>query len=132
MRSGNEEEESSQVGRRKRRPTQKGEYPMPTLVIHAPAWAARALGRRNFATVLRTGTGRNFAIANNLRLRIAAGCKVVVLDKNTRQRAEGVLALLTPTAKTASGIQRYDVVMNHLAPVVYKPEKLNRCGVAVI
>jgi len=105
---------------------------MPTLIIHAPTWAAKKSGKRNFATVMKTLIGKDYAIYNNLHARVAPGCKVVVLDKNAKQRAEGVLDRLIPTHKTANGIKRYDVGMKQLVSVKYRPEKLNRCGVAVI
>ncbi len=105
---------------------------MPKLIIHAPSWAARAHSRQNYSTVLRTQVGHDYAINLKLHARVTSGCKVVVLDKNTLKRAEGVLVRLAPTRKTANGIQRYDVIMKDLVSVAYKPEKLNRCGIAVL
>jgi hypothetical protein len=56
----------------------------------------------------------------------------VVLDKDKKQRAEGLLIKPVPTVKAKNGGQRYDVHIKDLKPVIYKSEKLNHNGVAVI
>ncbi len=55
-----------------------------------------------------------------------------MLSKDELKRAEGELDKLVPTVKTRNGIQRYDVYIKNLRMVSYKPESLNRNGVAVI
>jgi hypothetical protein len=54
------------------------------------------------------------------------------LSKDEQLRAEGELTELIPKSKTGSGIQRYDVHIRNLKMVPYKPERLNRNGIAVI
>jgi len=101
---------------------------MTTLVIHAPR------NRKTpFATILATGIGPGYAIYDNLKSKLSPNPTVVLLANNLKLRAEGQLGKLVPTGIfTKNGIQRYDVHIKGLMVVSYKPEKLNRCGVAVI
>ena len=105
---------------------------MATLVIHAPSEKVQSEQKRSFESTVRLGVGDGYAIARDLRARITLGCRVVVLDKGGERRAEGTLVRLVATSKTGNGIQRYDVHMKDLKEVPYKPENLNRNGVAVI
>ncbi len=57
---------------------------------------------------------------------------MVLLSKDEGLRAEGELTELVPRSKTGSGIQRYNVHIANLRMVPYKPERLNRNGIAVI
>jgi hypothetical protein len=104
---------------------------METLVLNAPSWRENEDGAKSFESMEASGRGDGYAIASTLVTRIAPGCPVVVLNKERSLRAEGTLLRLVPTSKTASGIQRYDVYMSGLRRVPYRPEALNRCGVAV-
>jgi hypothetical protein len=63
---------------------------------------------------------------------ICLGCKVVLLSKDQKLRAEGEFVKLDPMTKTNNGIQRYDVHVKDFRSVPYKPERLNRNGVALI
>ena len=56
----------------------------------------------------------------------------MLLSKDERKRAEGKLVRLVPTIKAGNGIQRYDVHVEGLRKVPYKPEDINRNGVAVL
>lgn len=105
---------------------------MSTLVIHAPQNKADTEGKRTFEGTLKSGVGDEYAIYPNLRTRLNPGDCVVVLDKDRRLRAEGILVVLIPRSRTENGIQRYDVHIKNLKPVPYKPESLNRCGISVI
>jgi len=106
---------------------------MTTLILHAPYGKAR-LGAKSFSAVLSTGIGDGYIITPRQLaiLRSASDVRVVVLDKNKGQRAEGLLVNLVMTTKTPRGKQRYDVYIRDLRPVGYSPETLNRYGVAVV
>jgi len=102
-----------------------------TLVIHAPNYR---VAKKSFEAVLKSGIGAGYAIYKKDISRLVPGCKVVLLRKDVnRKRAEGTLNKLVPTNRyTPQGIQRYDVHIEGLKVVAYKPEKLNRFGVAVL
>jgi len=103
-----------------------------TLVIHAPDYSVK-YGAKNFEAVLADGVGKGYAIFQKDISKLPPNSTVVLLrkDKNKR-RAEGLLVKLVPiTKKSPQGIQRYDVHIKNLTVVPYKPEKLNRYGVAV-
>lgn len=105
---------------------------MSTLVIHAPAAKAQQENKRSFQDTFERGVGDSYAISRNLVAQLIPGCNVVLLDKWQDLRAEGTLVRLEPTEKAGNGIQRYDVHIENLKMVPYKPESLNRNGVAVI
>ena len=75
---------------------------------------------------------KDYAINAKLFPRITLGGRVVLLCKDEPRRAEGRLVKLVPTFKAGNGIQRYDVHIENLKMVPYKPESLNRNGVAAI
>ena len=57
----------------------------------------------------------------------------MLLRKDLKRRAKGKLVRLNPTYRTENSIQRYNVVIKNLKEIIsYKPERLNRNGVAVI
>jgi len=106
---------------------------LATLVIHAPEAKAKK-GAKRFEDVLADGVGVEYAIPRKDISKLLPGSTVVLLrkDKNKR-RAEGVLVKLALTTnKTPQGIQRYDVHFEKRMEVLYKSERLNRFGVAVI
>jgi hypothetical protein len=105
---------------------------MAALVIHAPKEKNQTESKRSFDTTFKSGIGDGYAIWKSLASQITPNCKVIVLSKDERKRAEGVLVKLVPVEKTASGIQRYDVKMRDLKMVPFKDERLNRNGVAVL
>lgn len=72
------------------------------------------------------------AISKAWAARCYVGCKVVLLSTDERKRAEGVLLKLEPADKAGNGLQRYNVHVAELARAAYRPERLNRNGVAVI
>jgi len=102
------------------------------LVINAPRWRVRQENARSFEEILHLGIGEGYAIYENIFDQLYPGCGVVVLDKDREQRAEGQLIELVPTTRTNKGIQRYDVRIRNLTKVLYRPERINRCGVSVI
>ncbi|MGC2616458.1 MAG: hypothetical protein WA354_20665 [Terracidiphilus sp.] len=105
---------------------------MSTLVIHAPSKKTQQENKRSFHQTFESGVGDNYAISKNLFYRLSAGCNVILLDKWKDLRAEGTLVRLEKTEKAGNGLQRYDVQIENLRMVPYKPENLNRNGVAVI
>lgn len=104
---------------------------MTTLVIHAPCSKVAQESKRSFEKTLESKVGDEYAIYAHLVSRLNPGCRVVVLDKDQEKRAEGTLVKLEPGSKTDNGIQRYNVHITDLKRVEYKPEALNRCGIAV-
>ena len=105
-----------------------------TLVIHAPDYRVKD-GAKGFEAVLADGIGKEYAISRKDKSRLLPNSSVVVLlrkDKNKR-RAEGRFSKLVETdKKTPQRIKQYDVHFKDRKVVTYKPEKLNRFGVAVI
>ena len=117
---------------------------MPSLVIHAPEYQLVREGAKSFEDTFETGIGEAYAL-NSTILRqvfpegmIRPGWRVVLLCKDRRRRAEGELARLEPAIKdgrpwfTKNHIRRYDVYVENFEMVPYRPEALNRNGVAVI
>src|SRR5260221_5240962 len=100
---------------------------MSTLVIHAPRSKVLDDGKRSFEKAFESSVGDEYAIYRNLYEQLRPGSCVVLLDKDQQLRAEGSLVKLVPTSKTKNGIQRYDVHVQKLKRVAYKPEALNRC-----
>ena len=105
---------------------------MATLVLNAPTWRENEDGAKSFESMLASGVGAGYAIAASLVTLVSRGCTVVILNKEKGLRAEGTLVRLQPVGKTRSGMRRYDVHMQDLRQVRYRPEALNRCGVAVV
>ncbi len=104
---------------------------MATLVLNAPTWREQDEGAKSFEGILATGVGSGYAIASTLAGKLKPGSPVVLLNKDRRLRAEGTLVRLEPKGRTGSGMQRYDVWIRDLQQTDYRPEALNRCGVAV-
>jgi len=106
---------------------------MSTLVINAPKQrVGQGPTYKTFAETFAKGIGRDYAISENLAVQTSPRCTVVLLSKDEHKRAEGELVRLVRTVKAGNGIQRYDVHIKNLRMVSYKPESLNRNGVAVI
>ncbi len=108
------------------------EESMAILVINAPKWRVRQENAKSFEKTFQSGIGDGYAISKNLFDQLSPMCVVVLLSKDQKLRAEGRLIKLVPTTKTKNGIQRYDVYIENLTMVPYRPERLNRNGVAVI
>lgn len=105
---------------------------MSTLVLHAPRSRARNGEAASFEDVLASGIGDGYIIGKSLRPRILDGCKIVVLDKDQELRAEGRLRCLVESEKAGNYQQRYNVHIIDLKRVHYKPERLNRNGIAFL
>lgn len=105
---------------------------MATLVIHTPKWRELKENAKSFDSTIRSSVGDGYAIYKNLVDQLTPRCGVVIICKDTKERAEGILNNLDPTEKTENGIQRYNVFIGNIKRVAYKGERLNRCGVAVI
>lgn len=116
---------------------------MPSLIIHTPDYQLVREGTISFEDSFSTGVGRGFALNRTILRQIIPsgeinpGWRVVLLCKNRRLRAEGNLVKLIPAEIhgapwfTKNGIRRYDVHMENLVMVQYRPEPLNRNGVGV-
>src|SRR5947207_7849789 len=94
----------------------------PTLVINAPRWRAVRDGARSFQATFDSGVGRGYALTRAIHQGCASGCRVVLLSKDERRRAEGVLLELVRTEKTDNGLWRYDVHVRGFKEVTYQPE----------
>ena len=105
---------------------------MPTLVIHAPDRRARE-GATSFEQILGIGIGDGYAIWPEYVSRLAEGCSIVLLRKDrNKRRAEGRFVKLDGTGRFINGVERYNVHFRDMREVSYKPERLNRFGVALI
>ena len=111
---------------------------MPSLVIHAPEYQVVKVGKKSFVDTFNTGKGEGYAINSTLFRQIYPGCRVILLCKDRKRRAEGELVKLEPAIRdgrrlfTKNRIPRYDVYVKDFKNIPYKPEALNRNGVAVI
>lgn len=105
---------------------------LPTLVINAPHDKTETENKRSFASTLALGIGQGYAINSKLHPLVKDGCKVILLCKDLKLRAEGTVIKLVPVEKAKNGMQRYDVHMSNLRTIEYAPERLGRTGVAVL
>ena len=111
---------------------------MPSLVIHTPDSQLDREGTKSFEETFESGVGSAYALNSKIYQQIHHGCRVVLLCKNRKLRAEGQLVRLEPATKdgrpwiTRNHIQRYNVFVRNFKKVPYRPEALNRNGVAVI
>ena len=62
---------------------------MTSLVLHAPSGKARQEGKKSFDDTVRDGIGDRYAIGSKSYQQTRPGCRVVILDKDKRRRAEG-------------------------------------------
>jgi len=100
------------------------------LVIHAPGYQ---IGKKSFQAVFETRIGEGYIIYDRVKSKLQIpGSIVVLLAKDLKRRAEGRLIKLTPTTKTDSGKQRYDIYVDKWKEVEYKAERLNHCGITFI
>lgn len=103
---------------------------MPTLVINAPSYQN---SKRSFSGTISTGVGNGYALNSKILPLVKKGQAVILLDKTARKRATGVIAKIDPTGiTTGNGIPRFDIHISGLKQCAYKPESLNRNGVAII
>jgi hypothetical protein len=100
-------------------------------VINAPKSAVKQ-GSRSFQNTFTSRIGEEYAISAGLYSLLSPGCTVALLSKDEKLRAEGKLLKLVPKSWTNNGLRRYDVHIKNLKMVAYKPERLNRNGIAVI
>lgn len=105
---------------------------MVSLVLNAPQEQVNENNKKSFQSIINSRIGVGYVISKGQYEQLYEGCQVILLCKDRKQRAEGKLRKLIPTEKAGNGIQRYDVYMDDLKLVKYKPELLNRAGVAVI
>lgn len=107
---------------------------MPTLVIHAPHSQVQQSQKQSFNQTVATGRGDGYAISSGLFQQLSPGDPVIVICKVHQKQAAGQIKELIPTAKTGTGMQRYDVIIANLKPVpfTHADTKLNRNGVAVV
>ena len=111
---------------------------MPTLVIHAAAWAVRE-GRTSFDQIVESRIGDGYAISRTRYPelwandgRVPLGWTVAVLDKAHKRRAEGRLRDIVADGVTRNGRRRYNVHTGVFHKVDYRPQSLDRCGVTVV
>ncbi len=99
---------------------------MPKLIINAPS---SKKNKAPFDKILKSGIGPRYAIPKWIADIVNRGCDVVLLDTRGKRRSEGTLIKdLVKRDKTGIGMQRYDVFIDDIKTVPYKPEKLNRWG----
>lgn len=107
---------------------------MKTLVIHAPSSKSVGESKRSFEETVRTKIGDGYALSRNEYALITLGCDVIVLDNETKRRAQGKLTKLVQDGSTKTGMLRYNVHMDHLQIVPYTPipTRLNHRGIALL
>lgn len=105
---------------------------MYALVLNAPKLQENQKDKKSFQDTMATGIGNGYALNKNILSKIQIGCKVILLSKDQKLRAEGILEELIPTVKTSNHIQRFDVKIKNLHEIKYKDEKLNRNGVNIV
>lgn len=117
---------------------------MPSLVIHAPDYQTYQEDKQSFDDTFKSGKGNAYALNKTILARlqpegtVMPGWRVALLCKNSKLRAEGELVGIKPAIKnggpwfTKNGIRRYDVYIKNIEMVPYRPEALNRNGVAII
>jgi hypothetical protein len=104
---------------------------MHTLIIHAPKSKCNPTLGNCFADYFRTGVGKDYVIGKGNKSKLTIpGSRLVLLDKESKLRAEGTLIKLVPTKKTPQ--QRYDVHFEDQKMVPYASVKLNYYGIAVL
>ena len=104
-----------------------------TLVIGARDSKAKKQGKTPFSKIFTTGIGPRYAIYNDYISKLRLGFStVVLLDRDKKKRAEGLLTKLERIEKAGNGVWQYNVHVKKWTEVPYKPESLNRCGVALI
>jgi hypothetical protein len=97
---------------------------MKTLILYVPRSKTVAVGAASFQRMFANAIGEGYAIASTEVPHVVPGRNVVLLDIETKQRAEGKLRLLTPhrpDPKTNGGMLRYDVHIDQLKKVQYAP-----------
>jgi hypothetical protein len=105
---------------------------MYSLVLNAPKQQENQKDKKSFRETLATGIGEGYALNKKILSKIQEGCKVILLSKDQKLRAEGILEKLIPTIKTKNHIQRFNIKIKNFKKVEYKDEKLNRNGVNIV
>ena len=102
-----------------------------TLVLHAPPSKFSGPGK-TFEAMLSSGFAVGYILSDDAVAQLNPGCQVILLDKKSGKRAVGQLKELVEDKKAGNGHQRYNVYFENGKQVPYKPERLNRNGVALI
>lgn len=105
---------------------------MATLIISAPKAKSVKEQKRSFEMTLNSGIGDAYAISKADAARLVHGSHVVLISKDEQRRAEGTLIRLEASGATNTGMKRYNVHIQNLEEVAYKPESLGRSGVSVV
>jgi hypothetical protein len=104
-----------------------------TLVLHAPEYQVTMNSKRSFSQTIATGIGDHYALNCNILPQAQNAKTVIILDKTSRQKATGDITRIVPTNSiTGNGIRRFDIHVANLRECEYKPERLNRNGVAIV
>jgi len=86
----------------------------------------------SFEQIVATGIGPTYAISDSDRRKISIGCRVVIIDKQKRKRAEATVDRFVLAGKTETGMQRYDVHFKDVQEATYSDERLERWGTSVV
>lgn len=108
---------------------------MTTLYLNVLKDKADGAGEKSYADTLKSAIGSGYAMSMDNALKCVSGSDVVLLCQATGQRAQGkIKALKLTVEKTGSGMVRYDVYMEDIAAVPYRPAPANfgRAGVLVV
>jgi hypothetical protein len=118
---------------------------MPSLVIHAPEYQTPRPDMQSFQDTFDKGVGKAYALDRTISRQLPPegairppGWRVVLLCKDRRRRAEGDYIRIEPAARedgawfARNHTCKYNVYVENFVMVPYRPEALNRHGVAVI
>lgn len=108
---------------------------MTTLYLNVPKDKVDGEGKKSYADTLASAIGGGYAMSMDNALKCVPGSSVVLLCQATGQRAQGKVKALKMTGEvTGSGIVRYDVYMEDLEAVPYRPAPANfgRTGILFV
>lgn len=108
---------------------------MTILYLNVPKDKVDGEGKKSYADTVNSAVGSGYAIPMGQAIQCVPGSGVVLLCQMTGQRAEGKIKTLKMTGEVAgNGIVRYDVRMEGLVAMPYKPPPANfgRTGILVV
>ncbi len=108
---------------------------MTTLYLNVPKDKVDGAGKKSYEDTMKSAVGSSYAIPMSQAVQCVSGSDVVLLCQATGQRTEGKRTELKPTGETTgSGMVRYDVYMEDLTPMPYRPapSSFGRTGVLVV
>jgi len=105
---------------------------MSTLIINTPSGQVQP-SKQSFEETLKRCVGVGFAMGKETHTKAQRCKKVIILDKDAKQKAVSVFLSIEKSAlpSTLSGLTRYDVNFEKPLKCQYRPERLNRNGIGI-